>query len=186
LNTSVCNGPVIHDDVLTSQQCKDLINAAREMGLQRSTVLDKDNAVSSIRTSTQVFLPLSHPACRPLVEQVKRRTGLTDESKYEDVQVLHYEPGQQYKTHFDSCHRCTDDGKDLLRIQTCLTYLNDCRRGGETEFPKANALVKPSMGRMVQWENIDEDNNILPCSFHRARPVGEGEEKWAATIWIDR
>lgn len=181
-----CHVPVVHEGVLDRQQCKDIIDAAKEIGMHRSTVLDKDNAISPIRTSTQVFIPLEHPACRPLVEKVKAITGLMDETKYEHVQVLHYQPGQEYKTHFDSCHKCTDDGKDLLRIQTCLTYLNDCQQGGETEFPRAKTMVKPKLGRMVQWENIDEKNNILPCSFHRACPVGEGDEKWAATIWINR
>lgn len=168
-----CLKPLVHEQVLDPQQCRDIINAAKEIGMQRSTVLDNENAISSIRTSTQVFIPIEHPACRPLVDKVKSITGMTDETKYEQVQVLHYEPGQEYKTHYDSCHKCLDGGQDLLRVQTCLTYLNDCQQGGETEFPKANAIVKPKMGRMVQWQNIDGDNKILPCSFHRSCPVGK-------------
>lgn len=181
-----CVMPIVHEDVLTPAQCQGLIDAAKEMGLERSTVLDKNNSVSPIRTSTQVFVPKNHPACRPLIKKVKEATGLWDETKYEDVQVLHYSPGEEYKSHFDSCHRCTDDGKDLLRVQTCLTYLNDCQHGGHTEFPKVHQRVSPKQGRMVQWHNIDEHNRILPCSFHRSCPVQGDSEKWAATIWIDR
>jgi prolyl 4-hydroxylase len=179
-----CARPYIYEDFLNEEECAALIEAANERGLARSNVLDKGNSISSSRTSSQIFLEKSHPASRPFVDKVKELTGIS-EDKFEDIQILRYNVGEKYDAHYDSCHRCKSDGTDLLRVQTCLTYLNDCEEGGETYFPTADITVSPKQGSMVRWYNISDTNQILPCSFHQAKPVKHGV-KWAATIWINR
>ena len=176
-----CDKPIVYPNFLTREQCQTIIERAKKEGLRRSNVLDKGNTVSSVRTSEQVFLPKSDPACRPFVEKVAVLTGV-DESLFEEVQILRYRPGEKYDAHYDACFKCTGDGGDLLRRQTCLVYLSDTEQGGETEFPNAKESVVPETGKMVRWFNL-KGKRILPCSFHKSSPVQKGE-KWAATLWI--
>ena len=55
----------------------------------------------------------------------------------EDLQVVHYGPGQQFKCHHDSA-ACEGASK---RDVTLLVYLNDVPAGGETAFPAAAAAA---------------------------------------------
>ena len=101
----------------------------------------------------------------------------------ENVQVLHYLPGQEYKPHFDACNDGCDGGKNMPRVATVYIYLNDVDEGGHTRFPHIGYGVPPKRGRAVQWFNIDRDKKNLPCSLHGGDPVIRGE-KWGATVWI--
>lgn len=55
----------------------------------------------------------------------------------EDLQVLHYEPGQKYDPHFDYFVDKVNIARGGHRIATVLMYLSDVEKGGETVFPSA-------------------------------------------------
>jgi len=175
--------PKVHDNVLTPGECQRVIQAAQRLGLHRSTVAESTgNTTSAIRTSSHVFLPDTDPIAQTLKTKVHQLTGVPH-ARMEQVQVVHYHPGQLYKPHFDACNDGCDGGKDMPRTETVMFYLNTVEYGGHTRFPEAGVSVAPKQGRAVQWYNIDDNNHNLPCSFHGADPVIRGE-KWGATVWI--
>ena len=183
MHTTPCMKPSIYDTMLTPDQCQRVIEAAQRLGLNRSTVAEKTgNTTSTIRTSSHVFLPDSEPIAQTLKHKVHTLTGVPL-SRMEQIQVVQYQPGQEYKPHFDACNDGCDGGKDMPRTQTVMFYLNTVEQGGYTRFPNAGVSVQPRQGRAVHWYNIDDNKKNLPCSFHGADPVIRGE-KWGATVWI--
>jgi prolyl 4-hydroxylase len=175
--------PAIHDNMLTPDECHRVIEAAQRLGLNRSTVAEKSgNTTSTIRTSSHVFLPDSETIAQTLKRKVHHLTGVPL-SRMEQIQVVQYQPGQEYKPHFDACNDGCDSGKDMPRTETVMFYLNTVEEGGHTRFPQAGVSVQPRQGRAVHWYNIDDQKQNLPCSFHGADPVIRGE-KWGATVWI--
>ena len=55
----------------------------------------------------------------------------------EDMQVLRYEHGQKYDTHYDYFADKVNIARGGHRIATVLMYLSDVAKGGETVFPQA-------------------------------------------------
>ena len=178
-----CLAPRVYDNVLSPGECERMIERAKALGLSRSTVAEKSGSqTSQIRTSSHVFLPPDDPVGETLKAKVRQLTGVP-QSRMEQVQIVHYRPGQQYKPHFDACNDGCDGGKDMPRTKTVMFYLNTVEEGGHTRFPNAGVSVTPKRGRAVHWYNIDDNNHNLPCAFHGADPVIRGE-KWGATVWI--
>jgi prolyl 4-hydroxylase len=176
--------PQVIDGFLTPEECQMVIDAAIAKGLARSRVLGKTE-VSAVRTSTNTFLDRHEPASRLIFDRIHRLTGLPM-SRYENVQVVRYSPDQRYDKHYDSCHKCTSDGGDLLREKTAYIYLNDNFDGGHTVFPRAGVDLQPRKGRCALWKNIERNTgNILKESEHAAQPVRRGI-KWGANVWIRR
>lgn len=173
--------PSIVPDVLTPAQCRRIVERAKKEGLDRSTVLSDAKRVQSSRTSTNTFLSNDDPAIVPLVDLVERATGIP-RSHYEDVQVVRYEPGQEYKAHYDACFKC-DGKKDVRRTHTALAFLNDVEDGGHTAFPKLGLNIPPKTGTLIVWKNMDSRGRIIDASLHAGTPVVRGE-KWACQIWI--
>jgi len=173
--------PSIVPDVLTPAQCRRIVARAKKEGLDRSTVLSDAKRVQSSRTSTNTFLSNEDPAIVPLVDLVERATGIP-RSHYEDVQVVRYEPGQEYKAHYDACFKC-DGKKDVRRTHTALVFLNDVEDGGHTAFPKLGLVIPPKTGTLIVWKNMDSRGRIIDASLHAGTPVVRGE-KWACQIWI--
>lgn len=182
-HASPCDLRVV-DDALDPTTCEQVIQRAKALGLQRSTVTDAVATTTrdAARTSSQVFLPDTDPLAR-LVKRTARDLTSLPESRMEQVQVLHYLPGQEYKPHFDACNDGCDGGRDMPRTATVYVYLNDVEEGGHTRFPNLNASVDPKRGRAVVWRNIDASKANLPCSLHGADPVVRGE-KWGCNVWI--
>eukprot|EP01023_Acetabularia_acetabulum_P065302 TRINITY_DN8627_c0_g1_i6.p2 TRINITY_DN8627_c0_g1~~TRINITY_DN8627_c0_g1_i6.p2 ORF type:complete len:233 (+),score=27.24 TRINITY_DN8627_c0_g1_i6:493-1191(+) len=125
-------------------------------------------------------------------QKVANWTHLPVENQ-EDMQILRYSEGQEYKEHFDS------NG----RVATVLLYLTDVQEGGETVFPNskwasgqvieqvdvsdcAKGLVgaKPRKGDALLFHSLKQgttENDIH--SRHRGCPVLKGI-KYTGTIWI--
>jgi prolyl 4-hydroxylase len=108
----------------------------------------------------------------------------------EDLQLVHYAPGQEYQTHHDFGYQPLSDDADPARFATLLLYLNDDLEGGETSFPKfSNAhtflelKVKPEIGKAVLFYSQLPDGNMDELSQHRAHPVRIGE-KWLVNLWV--
>ena len=172
--------PQIIPNFVEKAECKAIINAAKERGLRRSTVLS-DTSVQKSRTSSNTFLSPDEEAVQPFLDKVELLLGIP-RKYYEDVQVVHYKKGQQYKPHFDACFKC-DNGADVRRRYTVLMFLNDVPEGGDTSFPELDIRVKPKAGTLVVWKNMDELERIVKESLHAGTPVCKGE-KWACQIWI--
>jgi prolyl 4-hydroxylase len=176
-------GPMVYSKFVDRSWCKEIIAIAKNQGLRRSTVIStKNKGVQSHRTSTNTFLSLDEPAVVPFIDKVEKLLGVP-RSHYEDLQVVRYRKGQEYKPHYDSCFSCTGDGDDVRRKYTVLVFLNRVPKGGGTTFPELDLEICPRTGTAIVWKNIDELQNIIKDSVHSGAPVCRGE-KWACQLWI--
>jgi prolyl 4-hydroxylase len=96
----------------------------------------------------------------------------------EPLQVLRYEPGQQYKLHSDAL-----PGVSNQRSVTAISYLNDGFVGGETVFPAIPIKIRPIAGDILIFHNTTPDGKAVSHARHAGLPVAAGV-KWIATRWI--
>lgn len=178
-------------DFLSPDECRAIIARAQQVGLRSSTVLapsadaPKPKPAASNgtgRASTNAFLARDDPAAAVVAERAERLLGIP-RSRFEKMQVVHYDVGEQYRQHYDACFKCDALGQDVRRTHTVLVFLNDVDEGGHTVFPNARRDVPPKAGKAVSWRNMDRWGNIIPESLHAGSPVLAGE-KWACQIWV--
>ncbi|GAQ84204.1 Prolyl 4-hydroxylase alpha subunit [Klebsormidium nitens] len=202
---------VIHD-FLNDTECDRLI-ALGAGELERSARVQPDgrSAVDRGRTSSGSFLGGSlrqDPIVQAVeasafgtVARIAENTFLPPENG-EVMQILRYENGQFYGTHYDlfsgEMMRGQPGGN---RVATMIMYLSDVQEGGETLFPTAyvpgqptpsglcggvrtsGVSVSPKKGNAVFFWNKNPDGRPDPESIHTSCTVLKGE-KWSATKWI--
>jgi len=179
------------ENILTDNECDQLISISKNVGLEKSNVLNKTGSELDIstRTSEQLWLPNDYnKIIKKLSDYNQTLTKLPYENQ-EDIQIVHYYPGGLFKLHADACvydkktcDETANRNNSGQRKSTLLIYLNDNFEQGETEFPSFNKKVIPKKGKGIFFYNIDRNNNVLHDSYHRGNPVINGE-KWIATIW---
>jgi prolyl 4-hydroxylase len=155
---------------------------------------------STTRTSSNTWIKRS---TSPLIETLYRRVAnvlgldqrlLTVSSNAEEIQVVHYNIGEEYQAHYDWGVR----GYPESRFITVLLYLSDtdansgssssgtrtgATAGGETAFPKGGFKIIPKRGNAVVFYNLLEDGNGDIDSLHASLPVLSGD-KWLANFWV--
>ncbi len=173
------------EGILGETECAELIELARPR-LQRALTVDDDgkHQVDQRRTSEGMFFSIGE---LPLIRRIEQRlAGLLDlpASHGEGLQILHYEPGQEYAPHFDwfdpelpGFERITRAGGQ--RIASVVMYLNTPEQGGGTAFPELGLTVTARRGSAVYFAYEGGD----PSSLHAGLPVIRGE-KWIATKWL--
>ncbi len=185
----LCSGIICLDQVLSKQECESVITGSRNR-LSPSSMLDGDRlTVSSHRTSTGVSLADHElPRICGKVRQLLHRITRLPIVNQEEIKVVNYTRGQEYKVHHD-CHkfaRRSENGRFLEsgghRKFSCLIYLNEVVSGGCTLFPRLNLSIMPRPGRLVIWNNLDA-GFIKSEMVHCSEPVIAGE-KWVITCWV--
>ena len=166
-------------NVLSDEECQALIDCASPR-LERSKLADKQ--ISQIRTSSGMFFNENE---NPLITTIEKRVSILMNvpiNHAEGLQVLHYEPGQEFKAHFDyfSEHHPSSQNN---RISTLVIYLNEVQQGGETTFPHLGLVVPPSTGSAVYFEYFYNNQQLNELTLHSSIPVIRGE-KWVATQWM--
>ncbi|HZH44463.1 MAG TPA: 2OG-Fe(II) oxygenase [Lysobacter sp.] len=177
------------DGLLSADECRLLIARARPL-LRHSRTLDPDTGEAvtvPLRTSRDIsFDPiLEDLALRAVQARIAAAAGC-ELVEAEQLIVLHYAPGQEYRPHRDyrppgSLER--DRPQAGNRARTICVYLNAVEAGGGTAFPVAGLEVEPKPGRAVVFDNLHADGTPDPDSLHAGLPVESGE-KWLATLWI--
>ncbi|MBD8872205.1 2OG-Fe(II) oxygenase [Rhodanobacter sp. DHB23] len=173
------------DGLLTGEECDELIALARPR-LQRALTVDADgkHQVDRRRTSVGMFFM---PGELPLVAQLEQRIATLFDipaSHGEGLQILHYQPGQEYTPHFDwfdpgQPGYSTLTARGGQRIASVVMYLNTPEAGGGTAFPTAGLTVTALRGSAVYFAYEGGDAS----SLHAGLPVLRGE-KWIATKWL--
>lgn len=173
------------ENVLTAAECDELIEMARPR-LNRSLTVDKagQHQVDQARTSSGMFFGLGENAFIQGIE--KRLAGLVDmpADHGEGLQILHYEPGQQYEPHFDWFDPAQPGFATITaaggqRVASIIIYLNTPAGGGGTNFPRVGLTVTARRGAAVYFAYEGGDQ----ISLHAGLPVSSGE-KWIATKWL--
>lgn len=140
-----------------------------------------------LHESSRVFLTRAET---PLIDDVENRlAALTGwpVSHGEGLQILRYEPGQQYKPHHDWFDPAKSGSASHLkhggqRVGTTVIYLAAAQAGGGTSFPKAGLEVSPRAGGAIFFTNMTASGQPDDMSLHAGTPVLQGT-KIVMTYW---
>lgn len=174
------------EDFLNSEECDKLVRAVRD-DLEPSTTVAGPGAETGRTSSTCYFRYV------PLADEVRTRLckaiGINP-SFAEPLQGQLYQPGQEYKAHYDWFEPGTElfathasDDRGGQRTWTALVYLNDVEEGGGTEFVRLGRTITPKRGRLVVWNNLYPSGKPNPDVLHWAQPMVSGE-KVVITLWF--
>lgn len=177
------------DGLLSADECRLLI-AHSQPRLKRSRAVDPKTGLPrevELRTSSDATHdPLGEDLALRLVQARIAAAAGVPLAHAEQLTVLRYQPGEQYRPHRDYLppgSRETDKPEAGNRRRTICVYLNTVDAGGATAFPHASLTVAPKAGRAVIFDNLHADGRPDPDSLHAGLPVEAGE-KWLATLWI--
>ena len=144
---------------------------------------------NDLRTNTGTAFGLwnSDLVLQLLRHRIAAAAGLGVET-FEPLNVLHYEPGQQFEPHYDwidptSGHFDDELDKRGQRIATALIYLNEGYDGGETAFPELDFSFKGAKGDLLVFFNLDGEGQPDPRTLHAGTPPTFGV-KWVLSQWI--
>ncbi|KAM1156759.1 hypothetical protein ACFX13_028080 [Malus domestica] len=187
----------------TPEQCESIIGLAKPH-LKPSTLAlregETEESTRDIRTSSGMFLSASDDKSGTLdaIEEKIARATMLPRIHGEAFNVLRYEIGQKYNSHYDAFHPDQYGPQKSQRVASFLLYLTEVQEGGETMFPYENGSntdgtydfrecvglkVKPRKGDGLLFYSLLPNGTIDPLALHGSCPVIEGE-KWVATKWI--
>ena len=175
------------ENFFTTSECQEIIsivdNYVKELNIK--------NFISAL----PLFLPENklNQALNKLKKEVSNITNLPFTNQ-ESILATIYPINSEYKNHHDSFYieENSIHTKDMFecnmshggqRIKTALLYLNDDFEGGETEFPKLNLFIKPKTGKLVIWDNVDNQNQVNHNMIHAAKKIIKGK-KYVLVIYL--
>jgi hypothetical protein len=104
------------------------------------------------------------------LEDYSSRFGITEQIHFiEGINLLRYQFGQKYDSHYDG-------GSATKRAVSPILYINDNYEGGELEFVNFGLKIKPKSGSLY----------LFPSTYpyrHIAHPVTSGT-KYAIVTWL--
>lgn len=158
--------------------------AIAEPMLEPSVVVDPvtgRQVRNPVRTSSAAAFPfrLENPAIHALNRRLAAASG-SEVRAGEPLQVLRYEPGEQYHEHSDALPGVAPEHQ---RVLTFLVYLNEDYEGGETAFPAVGLKVRGSPGDGLLFRNASANGVPDPRAIHAGLPVTRGV-KCLASRWI--
>ncbi|RPH62416.1 MAG: 2OG-Fe(II) oxygenase [Acidobacteria bacterium] len=173
-------------DFVSEDEARVLIEAA-DAHFKRSVTVCSDPQGCAIedRTSSSAAIPASE-----ITEAIQTRGKLLANTPVaEEIQVVRYGPGQEFKPHLDAFD-VSGGGMQALaqyegrqREATVLIYLSGPEAGGETVFPELGLRIKPVPRTALFWRNVRHDGSIDPRTLHGGAPVQRGV-KYAANLWL--
>nr|QSV12667.1 prolyl 4-hydroxylase 9 [Nicotiana benthamiana] len=187
----------------TEEQCQGIIKMAKAELKPSALALRKGETAENtkgIRTSSGMFISSSEDktGILDLIEEKIARAAMIPRTHGEAFNVLRYEIGQSYHSHYDAFDPSQYGPQKSQRVASFLLYLSDVEEGGETMFPFENGQnmdanydfrkciglkVKPRRGDGLLFYSLFPNGTIDPTSLHGSCPVIRGE-KWVATKWI--
>lgn len=179
---------VLLGDFLSDDECDALIAAARPRIARSLTVENQTGGevIHKDRTSHGMFFQRGETELITRIEARIARLVRWPIEKGEGIQVLNYQPGAEYKPHYDYFDPAHPGSAPFLkrggqRVGTLVMYLNNTERGGGTNFPKVGLEVAPQRGNAVFFSY--DRPHMDTVSLHGGSPVLAGE-KWVATKWL--
>ncbi|KAL5556838.1 hypothetical protein UlMin_039074 [Ulmus minor] len=187
----------------TAEQCDSVVSIA-EPSLRPSTLAlrkgETEESTKGIRTSSGMFVSASEDKTGTLdvIEEKIARATMLPRTHGEAFNILRYEIGQRYNSHYDAFSPTEYGPQKSQRVASFLLYLSDVEQGGETMFPFESGLnmngnydfqeciglkVKPRKGDGLLFYSLFPNGTIDPTSLHGSCPVIKGQ-KWVATKWI--
>ena len=179
---------VVFGGLLADDECDLLVAAAAPRMSRSETVVIQSggNEINPARTSEGMFFGRSE---MPLCARIEARIAALLQWPVingEGLQVLHYQPGAEYKPHHDYFDPAEPGMAAVLarggqRLATLVIYLNTPERGGATTFPDLALEVSPIKGNAVFFSY--DRPQASTQTLHGGAPVLAGD-KWVATKWL--
>lgn len=170
------------ENILNKEECDWIINAFSN-SIKESTVGSREiRKLHTSRTSYGTKVPIiliPEWFYFKILTKISLLTNYPIENQ-ESWELIRYRVGEEYKPHFDLLQEPSDCGP---RIYSALIFLREPEKGGEILFSHINQKIKPRLGKLVIWNNCDENGARLVTSMHGASPVISGE-KWSFITWI--
>ena len=173
---------------MSEAECDEIVGLAGPRMARSETVdnLTGGSEVNVARTSRGMFFERGETG---VIDRVERRIAALLSwpiQNGEGLQVLHYQPGAEYKPHYDYFDPVHPGSASILkrggqRVGTLLMYLNTPKKGGGTTFPDVGLEVAPIKGNACFFSY--DRAHVNTKSLHGGAPVIEGE-KWVATKWL--
>jgi prolyl 4-hydroxylase len=181
---------VVLGNVLSDEEC-DALAAFSDQRMERSPVVaDADGGMQlhAHRTSSGAMLQRGETE---LINRVEARLAALANwpvERGEGMQVLRYEPGNEYRAHFDWFDADAPGPRKHLerggqRLGTFVLYLSDVEQGGGTAFPAIGLEVQPQKGGAVFFVNTDPYGAPDRRTLHAGMPVVKGL-KFVANKWL--
>jgi hypothetical protein len=172
---------VVFGDLLSAEECSELIELARKRLSRSETVATRTGAseVNEARTSDGMFFtPAEFPVCARLEARLAELLDWPLENG-EGLQILRYRPGAEYKPHYDYFDPAEPGTPAILkrggqRLASIVCYLNTPEAGGATVFPKAGIEVAPVRGNAVFF-SYDRPPSLHPHPARRRPGRRRGE-----------
>lgn len=161
-----------YDNFLTEAECNILIGHGESSVLEFGGILRSKKKIGYRKAKVKWFE--ENDFIRRIKDEVSRLSGIPVENQ-EDFHFVKYSEKGEYKTHHDGS----------FRIKTAMIYLNDGFSGGETYFPNIDRTIKPTIGKLIIWDNLDSNGDIDRDSYHAGLPVEFGT-KYIGVIWIGK
>ncbi len=179
---------VVFGGFLSDGECDALVATAQPR-LARSLTVEVQTggeAVNADRTSNGMFFRRGESELISNIESRIARLLRWPLENGEGLQVLHYQPGAQYKPHYDYFDPEAPGSATILkrggqRVGTLVMYLNTPTQGGATTFPDVGLAVAAQRGNAVFF-SYDRPHPTTQ-TLHGGAPVLAGE-KWVATKWL--
>lgn len=177
---------VVFENFMSQSECEFLIRMSTPK-MKRSSVMTKagdGTEINEARTSEGCAFPRNDNAFIATLDERAAELCNWPVERGESYQVMHYQPGEQYKPHYDFFLPRPDvapPGPGGQRVGTLIIYLKTPEEGGATLFPEIGMEIKPSAGGAIffSYPNLFYARNTL----HAGLPVIAGE-KWIATKWF--
>lgn len=175
-------------DFFTAAECDRLI-AMVDSVARPSNVFGGEDAVGGGATQGRTSYSGDVDPHDPFIQMLQRRIddllGI-DPHFGETLQGQRYQPGQEFRAHFDwfdtGSAYWNAEGRAGQRSWTAMAYLNTVEEGGSTDFPKVNLSIPPQAGALLLWNNMKPDGSPNPNSLHAGTPVVRGV-KYVVTKW---
>lgn len=172
---------VLFGGFLDDSECDILIDLAKPRVTRSLTT----TGLHESRTSYGTFLGRGETETVKIIEDRISKVINWPVDHGENIQILRYLPGAEYKPHYDYFDVSLPESSELLkrggqRLGTLIMYLSDTEEGGCTVFPDINLRVKPKRGNALFFRYKAEASSK---TLHGGEPVIVGE-KWIATKWL--
>ena len=176
------------DNFITSEECSHVIHVIDKNNVRSSVVGNAPNSITYDEGRTSSTSNLCD--CDSKIFNIKNKIANELKIPIETIEQLQgqvYQPGQFFRPHHDyfnpNDNGATHIGNMGNRTWTCMIYLNDDFKGGETNFPNIDLKFTPKKGMAVVWQNMDKKGKLLEDSLHEGCEVIEGS-KYIITAWI--
>ena len=179
---------VVFGGLLSDDECDAMVAAAAPRLSRSETVVVETggNEINPSRTSRGMFFGRGEtPVCQRIESRIAALVNWPLVNG-EGLQVLHYQPGAEYKPHHDYFDPAQPGMAAVLqrggqRVATLVMYLNTPQQGGGTVFPDVSLEVAPIKGNAVFFSY--DRPHAATRTLHGGAPVVAGD-KWVATKWL--